>query len=563
MLLRRSSIDRLSGRLILSTGIAIYVAAATASGFADAGNHRPDAPAPNDQPAYVPGEVIVKFDRVPNAQSLAAVENIFPMIQNWRELKHAAHYRNQPGVPHPLASYRVAVANPNIDAAALAGKMAQLPGILSAETNGYTHIAFVPNDPMYNQQWGPQKIRSEEAWDITLGDSNIIIAVADTGINFDHEDLAPAIWANDDSVNGRDDDGNGFIDDWRGWDFIANDNDPTDGHGHGSHTAGTAAARTDNGKGIAGMAQVTIMPLQVFNSSGSGTWEAIAEAVVYATDNGASVLNYSGGGFGGAQVLADAVQYSWANGMSVVAAAGNAATSTKFFPAAYPEVIAVAATDQNDRQASFSNFGDWLDVAAPGVDILSCFKGGVSSYTNMSGTSMASPHCAGLVALLYSVNPNLSPQDVRDLLQQNALDLGDPGFDIIYGWGRIDAASTVAAVGGPTDCLTLSLDQLVAGQSSTWTVTGGAEGEKIAIVYGFNNTPQTVNNQFGFCATFGFDGVNQNRLVAPMKATVGGQAQFTKLIPNNLAGLSVRFQSAQQNTCPDECVSNIIDAVVQ
>ena len=512
---------------------------------------------------YVPGEVMIKFDRVPDALLLKAVQKQFPTIKNWRTLLYSGALKSHPQQTNPLAFYRVANVPKNADIPALARKLAKSQGIVSAEPNGITHLAFVPNDSKYNQQWGPQKIRSEEAWDITLGDASIIIAEADTGINFNHEDLSSAIWANDDPVDGVDNDGNGFIDDFRGWDFIQNDNDPLDGNGHGSHTAGTAAARTNNSVGIAGMAQSTIMPLQVFNSGGAGTWEAIAEAVIYATDNGASVLNYSGGGFGGAQVLADAVVFAWDNGMSVIAAAGNASTSTEFFPAAYPTVIAVAATDQNDHQAGFSDFGPWLDVAAPGVDILSTFGGASNAYATLSGTSMSTPHVTGLVALMYTLDPTLTPQDVRDLLQQNAKDLGAPGFDDIFGWGRIDAAATLAAVGGPTDCLTVTLDQLVAGQMSTWTVTGGVEGENIALVYGFNNTPQTVNNQFGFCATFGFSGVTPNRLVAPMAPTSGGQAVFTKLVDGGLSGTAVRFQAAQQNTCPAECVSNIIDAVVQ
>jgi len=312
------------------------------------------------------------------------------------------------------------------------------------------------------------------------------------------------------------------------------------------------------------MAQCTIMPLQVFNSGGSGTWEAIAEAVIYATDNGASVLNYSGGGVDGAQVLADAVSFAWDNGMSVIAAAGNNALfRIKFFPAAYPEVIGVTATDQNDKRASFSNRGPWFDVAAPGVDILSSFDGSSDSYFVASGTSMSTPHVTGLVALMYTLDPTLTPQNIRDLLHRNAVDLGDPGFDIKFAWGRIDAAATLAAVLAPPGCLKVSIDHLIAGQTTTWTVTGGSEGEYIALVFGFDSVPQTINNQFGFCATFGFDGIDVTRIVAPLAKTVGGQAVFVRLIPENLSGTMVRFQAAQQNTCPSECVSNIIDAVVR
>ena len=247
--------------------------------------------------------------------------------------------------------------------------------------------------------------------------------------------------------------------------------------------------------------------------------------------------------------------------MTVVAAAGNFALNFKFYPAAYPEVIAVAATDRNDNRAVFSEKGDWLDVAAPGVDILSSYKGVSNSYSILSGTSMAAPHVTGLVALMYALDPNLTPLEVRSLLQQNAKDLGTVGFDSNYGWGRIDAAATLQAIMAPADCLTLSLDQLKSGELSTWTVTGGAEGEKIVLVYGFSTTPQTITDQFGFCATLGFNGITHSRIVTHLVTTVGGEAVFSRIVHGS--GTAVRFQAAQQNTCPDECVSNIINAIVR
>jgi len=513
------------------------------------------------EPEIVPGEIIVKFDRVPGATTLDAVRARYPKIQAFRGLDHAPHYKDQPGVPHPLAYYRIARVDEAIDTAQLAQTLTNTAGIAHAEPNGYTRTALVPNDSRYDEQYGPQIINSEAAWDITLGDSDVVIAIADTGINFDHEDLREAIWENPCEIpgNGTDDCGNGFVDDHRGWDFINNDNDPNDGNGHGSHVAGSAAARTNNAKGIAGLAQVTIMPLQVFSASGSGTWEAIAEAIFYATDNGASVLNYSGGGFGGAQVVADASTYAWENGMPVVAAAGNAGTSTEFFPAAYPEVIAVAATDRNDNRASFSNFGDWIDVAAPGVDILSCFFSGSSSYTELTGTSMSSPHCAGLVALLYSERADLTPQEVRDLLQENALDLGDPGFDPFYGHGRIDAFATLDAV-GPPDCLELAFaDEIFAGRTAEFTVTGGTPGARGVLVYGFEKGETIVDNVSGYCATFGIDGVTKNRVLGGFNNSFNGSGEMVvrQFIPLSAIGRTIHLQAAEQNTCPDECVTDV------
>ncbi len=517
-----------------------------------------------DEPGHVQGEVVVQFGEVPTDDLKGQLRGEFPAIMGWRTVRHAPHYLNDANSPHPLAFYQIALVDKSLDEVELAKTMAGSAILQSAEPNLYVTLAFVPNDPRYGEQYGPQITGTEQAWDIEKGDSNVIVAIADTGIYFNQEDLKDGIWQNvDDPVNGLDDDNNGFIDDWRGWDFYYHDNDPSDGNSHGTHVAGTAAARTDNGKGVAGMAQVQIMPLQIWNESGSsdGTFVGYAEAVSYATDNGAHVVNVSGGRSGGAQILADAVKYAWDNGTSVVAAAHNHGSSTKIYPAAYPEVIAIAATDENDVRPSWSNFGTWIDVAAPGVNVISCGMS-TSSYTYKSGTSMASPHTAGLVALMYSVDQSISPQEVRDLLRNNAKDLGDPGFDIYYGWGRIDAAATIQAMSAPT-CLDLTVDQLIAGQESNWTVFSDSEGEKVALVYGFNDTPQVIVNQFGFCATFGFNGITPNRQVGPARQIFAGQATFTKTIPANLAGLEIKFQAAQKDTCPDECVSNVLDEVIQ
>ncbi len=279
-----------------------------------------------------------------------------------------------------------------------------------------------------------------------MGDASVIICVADTGINFDHEEFQDgAIWTNPGEIpdNGIDDDNNGFIDDVHGWDGYYHDNDPRDANGHGSHVAGTIGARLNNGVGIAGMANVTLVPFQVFSSSGGGTFQAIAQAIYYATDNGFGALNYSGGGGGDSQVLRDAVQYGWDNGMLVIAAAGNGNSGQPFYPAWYPGSIAVSGTDSNDNRYTSSNYGEHIDVAAPGVSVFSCWWNGTSAYNTITGTSMSAPHVTGLVALMLSLDDTLSTQDLRDLLQQGADDLGDPGFDIFFGHGRINAGNTL------------------------------------------------------------------------------------------------------------------------
>jgi hypothetical protein len=234
---------------------------------------------------------------------------------------------------------------------------------------------------------------------------------------------------------------------------------PDDDHGHGTHVAGIAAARTNNGIGIAGMAGMsTIMPVDVF-SGGIGTYEDLIRAIVYATDNGAAVINMSLGASSYSRGEEMAVNYAWSHGVVVVAAAGNTCVGTDngnppcvsdHYPAAHPNVIAAAATTSDDNLASFSTRGAFVDVAAPGAGIYSTYRGG--GYATLSGTSMAAPHVSGLAALLLARNPKLTPDEVRGLIESTAQDLGAVGPDIQFGHGRINAwraLSGTAADPGP------------------------------------------------------------------------------------------------------------------
>ncbi|MCB9845896.1 MAG: S8 family serine peptidase [Phycisphaeraceae bacterium] len=403
---------------------------------------------------YVAGELIVGFQLAPTPEQQAAVQAALSgQMLSWREIAHAPHPKNDANGVHPLAKVRVLTLAPGSDVLQAMNAVSALMGVRYAHPNYITETCETPNDPLFNQQYGPQIVNAPDAWDIEPGSPDVVLAIADTGLNFAHEEFQGGrIWENPGEIpgNGIDDDANGYIDDINGRDCINDDNTMTDTqNGHGTHVAGISAAGTDNGVGIAGMARgVKLMILKVFQSNGGGTWEAITEAIYYATDNGANVLNYSGGGGGGDGALSDACTYAFNNGMPVVAAAGNNGSGSNFYPAAYSGVIAVAATDSNDDRAGFSNFGNWVDVAAPGVDVLASYVPSSNSYDSLSGTSMSSPHVAGLVALILSINPDLTPQEVTDLLHDNAVDLGSPGFDQQYGYGRIDALATLEAVPG-------------------------------------------------------------------------------------------------------------------
>jgi thermitase len=295
---------------------------------------------------------------------------------------------------------------------------------------------FTPNDPYWLNQWGPAKIQADFAWNTTMGSASIIVAVIDTGIDWSHPDLAP-----------------NYVP--LGYDWVNNNPDPMDDNGHGTHVAGIIAAAINNSVGIAGLANVRIMAEKVLDKDGSGTSSDVALGIIHAVDSGAKIINLSLGATYPSEVLYEAVRYAFEHGVLVVAAAGNSASSAKEYPAGYDEVVAVSATTKSDSLASFSNYGDWIDVAAPGVNIYSTFIN--DSYAYLSGTSMASPHVAGVAALIWSEFPNMTRDQVWAQLQYTADDIGAPGFNIYYGFGRINAKKAVEEAPMDHDLLVLRM----------------------------------------------------------------------------------------------------------
>lgn len=332
------------------------------------------------------------------------------------------------------------------------------PSVTSTPTP--TSIPF-PNDPYYHStgswgqsypdMWGMRKINMEPVWQATSS-ASVIIADIDTGVDRNHEDLKDNMWINTAETpgNGVDDDNNGYIDDYYGWDWIENDGDPMDAHGHGTHMAGTLAATGNNGIGVAGMSwNSKIMALRFLGADGYGYADKAAAALIYAADMGARVSSNSYGGYGQSQVEDDAIRYGHNKGMvSVIAAANSNDDALNYSPASSDLALTIAASDYNDAKAYFSNWGEKIDVAAPGVEILST-RGSVNSmctaprtvgnYCHVSGTSMATPHVAGLAALILSKNPSLTPEAVRQIIRTSSVDLGAAGKDKDFGYGRIDA----------------------------------------------------------------------------------------------------------------------------
>jgi subtilisin family serine protease len=301
------------------------------------------------------------------------------------------------------------------------------PNVEYAEPNYIVKAQFIPNDPYYAFQWGPQIIKAESAWDKVdpAKRARVTIAILDSGINSSHEDLKGSIIP--------------------GYDVVNNDNNTTDVVGHGTHVAGIAAALTNDSTGIAGIASgCKIMPVKVLDDTGSGSDADIIKGIKYATDHGAQVINMSLGGPGSSNALQEAINYATGHGVNIVVAAGNE-NDVIDTPGNCQGVITVGAINRNGKRASYSNFGPKLDVVAPGTDILSTYIGGTgpSGYTYFSGTSMAAPFVSGVVALVIATNPNLSPAAVTNIIHQSATKLGDPGFNNYYGYGLVNADKAV------------------------------------------------------------------------------------------------------------------------
>lgn len=446
------------------------------------------APAPQRAPEladptrdYLPGELLIKFVHgAPGRVIAAAARSLgaqrlksFPLIgvERWRLGPGLSVEQALEILSHAPFRADIAYAEPNY--------------IVSA-------IAF-PNDPQRADLWGLHNIGQTgrlkdadidalEAWDIQQGSATVVVGVIDTGIDYTHPDLKDNIWVNAVEANGApgvDDDGNGFIDDVRGWDFVNEDNDPFDDHGHGTHVAGTSGAVGNNGIGVAGVNwRVKLMPLKFLSSGGSGSTADAIEAILYAASFRVPITNNSWGGGRRSQALQDAIASS---GALFVAAAGNRGSSTKMYPAGYDleNIVSVAATDASDQLARFSNFSStWVDLGAPGVDILSTLPN--NRYGVFSGTSMAAPHVAGVAALVLAQFPGTSTAGLKATILNSV----DPNASLqgktVTG-GRLNALKAVGGTETPSSdtVAPASVSNLAVGgvTSSSLTLTWSATGD--------------------------------------------------------------------------------------
>ena len=325
-----------------------------------------------------------------------------------------------------------------------------------------------PNDTYFNRQWSHYNdgtfsasnatsdadIDTDLAWDITQGDPNLIVAILDSGAKLDHPEFSGRIWVNtNENEDGSDTDSNNFVDDINGWDFVNNDNDPTDDHGHGTNVGGIALASGNNNLGYAGVNwNSKIMICKILDEENSGYYSWWADAIYYAVDNGASVINMSVGGDGSSTLLEDAVNYAYDNNVPVVVSTGNQ-NSVIQYPAQYANAFAIGSTNPDDtrsvpffwNETSGSNYGPALDFVAPGNYIYGLNNSSNTNYNYYwGGTSQAAPHVAGLISLLLSVDSNLTVDVIRTILEETSDDeVGDSedtaGWDQYYGHGRINA----------------------------------------------------------------------------------------------------------------------------
>lgn len=325
-----------------------------------------------------------------------------------------------------------------VDAHKLAAELAADPSVEYAEPVYIFRPLDTPNDPRLSTQWTINVLKMTEAWDISKGDSTIVIGYVDSGVNYNHEDLSLAIaknageWGTNGELkdNGIDDDQNGYVDDWRGWDFVGNgslqqpkpDNDPMDFNGHGTNGAGVAAASTNNGLGIAGIGYYTkLLPIKVQDDAGQGGFSGY-EGIVYAADMGCRIINCSWGANGIiSQTLQDVVDYAWAKGVLVVGAAGNSVIDNDvdpFLPSSLNHVLSVSSFDENGGATSTTAYGASVHVCAPGTNVLT--TRGSFGYQAVSGTSFSAPHMSGLAALILALHPDWTPDQILEQIRVTA-----------------------------------------------------------------------------------------------------------------------------------------------
>lgn len=370
---------------------------------------------------YYRNELVVRFHKKLTTKQLQRIKQDIA-CQNIRQLGHTYIFRAQHMTVQQLMDY-FSTFHP----------IYQEPHFLYM-TNDIT-AAEEPNDTLYKAyQWNLPNIHTNYGWQTSKGTKGVIIAVIDTGVDIHHRDLQTNLL--------------------RGYNVFHPQQAPVDEVGHGTHVTGIIGASVNNNEGVAGISWYNpILPVKALDSSGAGTSYSVAKGIIWATNHGAKVINLSLGNYVDGVFLREAIQYAYQRDVVLVAATGNDNTRRPGYPAAYPEVFAVAATDEKGQRATYANYGIYVDVVAPGTSIASTYLN--NQYAALSGTSMACPHAATLAALIRSLNPELTNKEVYEIMRQSAIDLGKPGKDIYYGYGKIDIERALHIVKEETSSVTL------------------------------------------------------------------------------------------------------------
>lgn len=391
------------------------------------------------------------------------------------------------------------------DVKLLASKINRLKSVEAAEPWFLAVPDYTPDDPQINQQYHLAIISAYEAWDITQGDTSVVVAIDDTGVDWDHPDLEANIYINEAELNGTpgvDDDNNGYVDDIRGWDFGGltgtPDNDPVeDRSDHGTHVAGCTAQVTDNGIAGAGIGfNCRLLPVKtaqdnIRSNDGRALIAYGYEGIIYAVDNGAKIINCSWGGYDYSIISQDVINYARENNVLVIAASGNDNSQDSHYPSAYEGVLSVASTTSSDTKSSFSNYGMTIDVSAPGSSIRSTWQN--DTYASLSGTSMASPVTAGTAALVASRFPEFTAEQIGEQVRVTADDIyaNNSSYLNKLGIGRVNAFTAV------TDTLAKSVraNNFIFTEQENSNGNGVFErGETIALTADFKNILAATNN---------------------------------------------------------------------
>ncbi|KPL17876.1 MAG: hypothetical protein AMJ92_10590 [candidate division Zixibacteria bacterium SM23_81] len=492
--------------------------------------------AETEPPSYAPGEILIKLR--PGLEELrpkAEVDGISTQISSLDQLNRWHQVIRMERFLFPMRKGKN-----DVQTAQLAEELSRVyrlelgtgrdvqeavvayghdPHVVYAQPNYLNQLCVVPDDSLYPEQWALAKIKMPAAWTIERGSQEVIVGIVDSGIDYEHQDLVANIWINpgedlngdgqvdSSDFNAIDDDGNGYVDDIRGWDFTdapqfaglgdyrERDNDPYDDLGHGTHVSGIVAAMTDNGIGVAGISwHSKLMPLRAAFRMSLGAFledDDVSAGIVYAADNGAQVINMSWGDPRISPLVRDVIAYAYAKGCVLVAAAGNVSDDDQggvYYPAGFDQTMAVGASTSYDQRASFSSFGQNLDVLAPGSSILSTFPD--DEYGSLGGTSMATAHVSGLAALVLSRDATLSSEEVRQIISASAVDLGPFGWDPEHGSGRIDGLRALSME--RTAVVRISQPQTGTGVDARVVIVGTALGPYMdcySLDYGLGLSP--------------------------------------------------------------------------